>query len=173
MPVVLEIPVPRAVKKYYEHVANFGPSMVVNQRSAVGGIISAVCSFYPLQESEMPVVWYDQHEVLDVLRLEVEQKLDVSMLLPHHFRVLGELLEKMYEREFLAFCVGRFVKIPNYSAAVSAWGERYQLDEDDWGKDIFRKHIHRKYSKNVQMLLDMENTHRMEKFNKAVADRVG
>ena len=55
MPVVLEIPVKTVVKRYYEHPNNFGADMVANQRSAVGRIITAVMSFYPLQEGELPV----------------------------------------------------------------------------------------------------------------------
>jgi hypothetical protein len=172
MPVILEIPVPRPVKLYYEHPCNFGADMIVNQRSAVGGIITAVMSFYPLQEGELPVVWRDDTALLDILPIKLEMKLDMKMMLSHHFKALGELLEKMYEREFLAFCVGRFVKIPNYEGAVTAWGERYGLDEDDWGRDVFRKHIHRKYSKQVLRLLEMENSKRMERFQTALVERI-
>lgn len=173
MPIKLDIPVPRAVKMYYEHACNWGANMVINQRSAAGAIITAALSFYPLDSQTLPVVWRDAKDDLDILEVTVEMKLDVSMMLPHHYRVLGELLEKMYEREFLAFCVGRFVMIPNYEAAVNAWGERYSLNEDDWNKDVWRKHIHRKYSKQLTELLEQEQAKRMRKFNEVLVERVG
>lgn len=172
MPVTLDIPVPRAVKLYYEHPCNFGANMIVNQRSAVGGIITAAMSFYPIEREVLPVVWRDAKDNLDCLSVTVEMQLNVTMMLPHHLRVLGELLEKMYEREFLAFSIGRFVTIPSFEGAVKAWGERYQLEEDDWNRDDFRKHIHRKYGKQVTELLKREADARMVKFNESMAERV-
>lgn len=172
MPVVLNIPVPRAVKLYYEHPCNFGADMIINQRSAAGGIISAALSFYPVHTEVLPVVWRDSKDDLDILTVTVEMKLDATMMLTHHFRVLGELLEKMYEREFVAFCVGRFLILPNYEAAVNAWGERYELNEDDWNKDQWRKHIHRKYSRQIYELLNRELTARSAKYKKLLTDRV-
>ncbi|HLO43904.1 MAG TPA: hypothetical protein VK175_06190 [Leadbetterella sp.] len=172
MPVTLDIPVPRAVKLYYEHESNFGANMTINQRSAVGGIITAALSFYPVEPDLLPVVWRDSKDTLEIMTVTVEMKLDVEMMLPHHFRVLGELLEKMYERELLAFCLGYFGRMPNYEGAITAWSDRYGLNDDVWDRDFWRKHIHRKYSKQINEILARENAVRSQKFKESLAMRV-
>ena len=167
MAVALDIPVKATVRAYYEHPANFGADMVANQRSVVGAIVTSVMSFYPIDVDVLPVAERKPKEDLVNMRVVVEHKLNVSMMMYHHLRSIGELLERMYEREFVAFCVGRAMVMPNYEAAVKAWGERYFGGNDEWDWEGFKRHVHKKYADNLKLLFDEEEKRRLERLKNA------
>lgn len=163
MAVIIQIPVPRYVKKFYEHPTNFGPNMVVNQRSVVGSILTTVLSFDPVDKHDLPVKWRGKvFDGMDLLEVKVVMPLNIVALTPHHLRTLGETLEVMFEREFLGFCSGRFKHSPNWNAAVIAWRNRYELMEDDANWDSWKRWMLEKYKDSVNLMLDIENKARME-----------
>lgn len=155
------------MKEYYEHPANFGADIVANQRSVVGGIVTAVLSFYPIDVDVLPVAERRAKDDLVTMRVVVEHKLNVSMVMYHHLRAIGEMLERMYEREFVSFCVGRAMVMPNYEASVKAWGERWFGGNDNWDWEGFKRHVHKKYAENLKGLFEEEERRRLQRLKSA------
>jgi hypothetical protein len=149
---VLEIPVKRIVKAYYLHESNIGPDLVINARSEYGRIIGLHASFLPADTHERAVKRRMRSEQLVVMRVETTFDVNLDLMSMHHLYCIGDAFEALFEREFYAFCVGRYQKVPSFNAAVEDFFTIYSLRAFDLHPDNFRRAMDRKLGNKLQTL---------------------
>lgn len=150
---VLEIPVHPVVKAFFEHPSNLGKNATIEKRHWIGRHISSCVSYIPLEPKDLPVgVTERDLEKLVIYKVKVSFPLKIEQLTMHHYFLLGQVMESIFEISILNFCKGRFVYSLNYSAAITDFFERYGLDKVDFERDNYRRFVNKKYGEQVQEL---------------------
>jgi hypothetical protein len=160
----IEVPVKKIVKAYFLHETNLGPDPILGARSEVGRIISAQSSFNAEYQDDLAIKVRRRNEKLTIIRLKTTFKVETDKLSMHHLYSIGDALEALFEREFWAFCVGRFSKAPAFYAAVDDFFMIYDLDKWEINKESFRRVQTRKYQQHVGKVL--------KKIEKSRKDRI-
>jgi hypothetical protein len=147
----LEIPVSPIVKAYFSHSSNLGDSAVIEQRHWLARHICSVVSYHPLDKADLPIHYQEKNlEKLTMFSFSVSFPLKIDQLTMHHYCLLGQVLESVFELSVINFCKGRFSFSLNYSAAIDDFFKKYDLDKVDYEKDNYRRFINKKYGSSIQ-----------------------
>lgn len=148
----LEIPVPPVVKAYFSHPSNIGEGAVIEQRHWLARHICSVVSYHPLDKADLPVQYTEKSlEKLTMFSFSVSFPLKINQLTMHHYCLLGQVLESVFELAVINYCRGRFSFSLNYTAAVDDFFKRYELDKVDYDKDNYRRFVNKKYGPLIQL----------------------
>lgn len=150
---ILEIPVHPVVKAFFEHPSNIGSNAIIEKRHWIGRHISSVVSYIPLEPGDLPVGLTERDlEKLVIYKVSVSFPLKIEQLTMHHYFLLGQVMESIFEISILNFCKGRFVYSLNYTAAIADFFERYDLNKVDYDRDNYRRFVYKKYGKQIEEL---------------------
>lgn len=151
---ILEIPVQPIVKAYFSHPSNLGENCIIEKRHWLGRHISSVVSYHPLDKADLPVQYskksVEKLSKLTMLSVEVSFPLKIENLTMHHYCLLGNVLESVFELAVINYCKGRFSFSLNYSAAIDDFFQRYGLNNVDYDRDNYRRFINKKYGPKIE-----------------------
>lgn len=152
MPVKIEVPVTKIVKRFFLHPANLGPDGYVRGDSEVGRMIQSVLGFDPMEDMDSPVSGGDgpvNMDKLDVMELNITFPMRAEFLRPVHVVRIGTALKAAFEMSFMMFVSGRFMRSAVFLAAATDFLEAYDLADDDFDRDNFRRVMERKYRRRI------------------------
>jgi hypothetical protein len=145
----LEIPVKPLIKKYFE--GQLSDDLIIEKRHWLARHICSVVSYHPLDKLDLPITYSEKDlSEMEMLTLQVTFPLKVRNLTNHHYVLLANVLESIFELAVINFCRGRFAFSLNYNAAINDFFERNDLDSVEYDKDLYRRFINKKYGSQIK-----------------------
>ncbi|WP_428657657.1 hypothetical protein [Runella sp.] len=142
---IIAIPVKAHVKTFLEHKDNLGKGPYeIRKDHWLGELITAIFSFHPLSEVEIPAEYFPEKTVkLPTIEVIPKFKVNRELLTDEHLNKVGMTLEVMFKHALIFYSRGRMTLLRSEQGAVNRFYEDYQIDTSHYDTDAAFKVVNR------------------------------
>lgn len=142
---IIAIPVKPHVKTFLEHKDNLGKGPYeIRKDHWLGELITAVFSFHPLSDAEIPTDYFPEKTVkLPTIEVIPKFKVNRELLTDGHLNKVGMTLEVMFKHALIFYSRGRMTLLKSEQGAVNNFYREYGIDTDHYDTTAAFKVVNR------------------------------
>ncbi|MDF7817388.1 hypothetical protein P1X15_07275 [Runella sp. MFBS21] len=142
---IIAIPVKPHVKTFLEHSSNLGKGPYeIRKDHWLGELITAIFSFHPLTEPEIPADYLPEKTVkLPTVEIIPKFRINRQLLTDEHLNKVGLSMEVMFKHALIFYARGRMSLLNSEQGAVNCFYKEYGIDTDDYDTSAAFKVVNR------------------------------
>lgn len=142
---IIAIPVKAHVKTFLEHKDNLGKGPYeIRKDHWLGELITAVFSFHPLSEAEVPSEYFPEKTVkLPTIEVIPKFRVNRELLTDEHLNKVGMTLEVIFKHALIYYARGRMTLLKSEQGAVNCFYKEYGIEPDHYDTTAAFKVVNR------------------------------